>query len=269
VSETSGTTHLHIFKYPRTYHIEGSGLQQGESASSVFPFTVLHNRPLVIEEKMDGANCGISFGSDGQLLLQSRGHYLVGGPREQQFTLLKSWANRFRHELWSILRDRYIMYGEWVYAKHTIFYTDLPHYFLEFDIYDTQTGMFFSTPRRCAFLSEAPFVASVRVLHARTVPSHAALAALIGPSPFIAQDHLDQLRVHCVKQGIDAERAEKETDASAFMEGLYIKIEEGGVVTERYKLVRAGFLQTVLDSDSHWMNRPIVPNLLRHGTRIV
>src|SRR5262249_18724465 len=140
VSKTSGSEHPHIFKYPRTYHLEGSGLQQGEAASSAFSFSVLDNRPLVIEEKMDGANCGISFRSDGQLQLQSRGHYLMGGPREQQFALLKSWANRYRHELWSILRDTYIMYGEWVYAKHTIFYTDLPHYFLEFDIYDTQTG---------------------------------------------------------------------------------------------------------------------------------
>src|SRR5205807_2014548 len=32
------------------------------------------------------------------------------------------------------LTDRYILYGEWLYAKHTVFYTDLPHYFLEFDI---------------------------------------------------------------------------------------------------------------------------------------
>jgi hypothetical protein len=244
-------------------------MQQGEEASSVFPFTMLHNRPLVIEEKMDGANCGISFSSDGQLLLQSRGHYLTGGPREQQFALLKGWANRYSRELWSILHDRYIMYGEWVYAKHTVFYTDLPHYFLEFDIFDVQTGSFFSTPKRHAFLYTAPFVESVRVLHAGTLPSHAALAALIAPSPFIAQDHLDQLRKHCEQQGIDAERAARETDASIFMEGLYIKIEEGGLVTERYKLVRAGFLQTVLDSASHWMNRPLVPNLLRHGTRIV
>ena len=35
-----------------------------------------------------------------------------------------------------------------------------------------------------------------------------------------------------------------------------------GVVTERYKFIRAGFLQTALDSGSHWMNRPLLPNRL-------
>jgi hypothetical protein len=37
------------------------------------------------------------------------------------------------------------MYGEWVYAKHTVFYDKLPHYFLEFDILETKTGAFLST----------------------------------------------------------------------------------------------------------------------------
>ena len=47
------------------------------------------------------------------------------------------------------------------------------------------------------------------------------------------------------------------------MEGLYIKVEEEGLVQERYKYVRAGFLQTVLNSHSHWLDRPIIPNGLR------
>jgi hypothetical protein len=41
---------------------------------------------------MDGANCGISFNPDGELLLQSRGHYLTGGGREKHFTLFKQMA---------------------------------------------------------------------------------------------------------------------------------------------------------------------------------
>jgi hypothetical protein len=46
---------------------------------------------------------------------------------------------------------------------------------------------------------------------------------------------------------------------------LYIKVEEGAVVTARYKYVRASFSTTVLQSDGHWLNRPIIPNLLRPG----
>ncbi len=47
----------------------------------------------VVQEKVDGANTGISFSDEGQLLIQSRSHYLRGGPRERQFDLLKQWAN--------------------------------------------------------------------------------------------------------------------------------------------------------------------------------
>ena len=46
------------------------------------------------------------------------------------------------------------------------------------------------------------------------------------------------------------------------MEGLYIKVEENGVVVDRMKYVRYTFLQTVEESESHWLNRPIVPNKL-------
>ena len=49
------------------------------------------------------------------------------------------------------------------------------------------------------------------------------------------------------------------------MEGLYLKREDGGRVTERYKYVRLDFLQAVADSDSHWMDRPIEPNRLAEG----
>ena len=44
------------------------------------------------------------------------------------------------------------------------------------------------------------------------------------------------------------------------MEGLYIKVEENGEVVDRMKYVRASFLQTVEESQSHWLDRPIVPN---------
>jgi hypothetical protein len=154
-----------LFKYPRTQHIEGSGLQTGDEDLDIVPFFSLAGHHLVVEEKVDGANSAISFSKMGQLLIQSRGHYLTGGPRERHFHLLKAWASRYTAELWDLLGDRYIMYGEWLYAKHTMFYTELPHYFMEFDILDRTTGMFFSTPMRQMMLQSAPFVVSVAVLH--------------------------------------------------------------------------------------------------------
>jgi hypothetical protein len=187
----------------------------------------------------------------------------VGGEREKHFHLFKTWANRYVSELRAVLTDRYLMYGEWVYARHTIFYTDLPHYFLEFDIYDKVTGQFMDTESRRRFLDPLPFVVSVKVLQEGSVDSLAALARLIGPSHFIAPDHRQRLREICRERNLDADQVLRESDPTGLMEGLYIKVEEGGIVRERYKYVRASFLTAVLDSGSHWLSRPIIPNGLR------
>lgn len=252
-----------LYKYPRTRHIEGSGIQTGDEDLQVAPWSELAGKHLVVEEKIDGANCAISFDGLGRLLLQSRGHYLAGGPRERQFELLKGWAARYAAELHALLGQRTVLYGEWCYGKHSIFYTDLPHYLLEFDLYDIRDQVFLSTSRRRALLRDAPFISSVRVLHEGQLESLLALQKLVGPSAYIAPEHRLQLRDAALGAGLDPAQVLRETDPSGLMEGLYVKVEQDGVVTERYKFVRAGFLQTVLDSGSHWMNRPLLPNRLR------
>jgi hypothetical protein len=223
-----------IVKYPRTPHLDGSRVQPGDEDLAVVGAADLERLPLVIEEKLDGSNCGIGFDADETLVLQSRGHVLAGGPREQQFDLLKRWASSHRESLWKILGSRYLMYGEWLYARHTVFYDDLPHYFLEFDMLDRETGMFLSTDRRHALLAGSP-VHSVPVLARGPVPAWEKLIA----------------RSQC--------------STSEMMEGLYIKWEADGHVLGRYKYVRQEFLQTVADSMTHWMDRPIEPNRLRPG----
>ncbi len=257
-----------LYKYPRTHHIEGSGIQKGDEDLSVMPFQALAKRHLVIEEKMDGANCAVSFDHAGRLFLQSRGHYLTGGPREKQFDLFKTWAHRYTTELQELLSDRYVMYGEWLYAKHTIFYTDLPHYFMEFDLYDTLKNAFLSTERRKLFLARLPFVASVKVLYEGCLPDRQALHKLMTRSYFTDEQCRERLRDVCATRHLDYVQVMKETDTSSLMEGLYVKIEEDGVVKERYKYVRTSFLQTVFDSESHWMDRPLLPNGLKAGAEL-
>jgi hypothetical protein len=51
-------------------------------------------------------------------------------------------------------------------------------------------------------------------------------------------------------------------DKSRLMEGLYIKAEEDGVVTQRCKFVRRDFVQAILDADVHHAEQPFVPNQL-------
>lgn len=79
-----------LIKYPRTPHLEGSRLQQGDYDLSQVPFSDILGKNIVVEEKLDGANCAISFDGEGNLLIQSRGRYLTGGYRERHYNLLKS-----------------------------------------------------------------------------------------------------------------------------------------------------------------------------------
>ncbi|MDE6167577.1 MAG: RNA ligase family protein, partial [Acetatifactor sp.] len=159
----------------------------------------------------------------------------------------------------------YVMYGEWLYAKHTVFYDCLPHYFMEFDIMDKETGKFFSTRKRREFLKRAPFIRSVRVLAAGSFDSVEEIAGWIGPSLFISKEAEKNFAGQCAKGGVDLELSARQTDLTGIMEGIYIKVEDGDYVTDRLKFVRGSFLNRILDSESHWMNRPIVANRLAEG----
>src|SRR5688500_6209480 len=202
---------MDIVKYPRTRHVEGSRLQAGDHDLDAVPFAELRGRHLVVEEKLDGANAGISFTADGDLRLQSRGHVLVGGFRERHFDLFKTWAARHRDALWSVLGEHYTLYGEWVFAKHTVFYDELPHFFLEFDVLDRRTGEFLDTPRRRELLAGTP-VCSVPVIHEGALGSLDELRGLVAPSLYKSASWRDRLREQAAREDLDVERAVLETD---------------------------------------------------------
>lgn len=226
-----------ILKYPRTPHLLGSRQQKGDEDLAVVSPSDLDGRFLIVEEKLDGANCAISFGDDGGIILQSRGHVLSGGPRERQFDLLKRWASARRDELWSVLGNRYIVYGEWLYARHTIRYDCLPHFFLEFDVLDRERDEFLSTENRRQLL---------------------AMTSLI-PVPVLSQGPRSRF------EDLIGRSAFSSTET---MEGLYIKWEEEGRVCGRYKFVRSAFTQVVEEEGVHWIDRPLEPNQLRAGVDI-
>ncbi|MBR6186649.1 MAG: RNA ligase family protein [Clostridia bacterium] len=250
-----------IIKYPRTPHLEGSQLQPGDEDLSQVPFSEIAGRRLVIEEKIDGANSAVSFDPAGRLYLQSRGHFLTGGYREKHYQLFKQWAAVKRDQLYAVLGSRYVLYGEWMYAKHTVFYDALPHYFMAFDLLDRETGAFLDTESRLK-LTDPIGVSSVRVLREGTFERLGQILPLLGDSAYITASHLDALRLAALRAGQDPERIARETDHSRTMEGLYIKVEENGRVVRRVKFVRPSFTQTVEASQSHWLERPIIPNRL-------
>jgi len=248
-----------MLKYPRTRHLQGSRLGPGDEDLEAAPFAAVAGRHLVVEEKMDGANAAIRFDEHGQLWLQSRGHFLTGGAREKHFAALKPWAHANAEALRERLGARHVLYGEWLFAKHTVYYDALPHHFLEFDVFDRENGTFLSTERRRALLAGSP-VTSVPVLATGPFRRQDALVALLGPSRFKSVDWRARLVETARARELDVDRVMRETDASDEMEGLYIKVEEDGRVVERFKWVRKSFLTTVVVSGTHWLARPIVPN---------
>ena len=66
-------------------------------------------------------------------------------------------------------------------------------------------------------------------------PGEEYLRALVGPSYFITANAPTQFRADVERLGWDVERAVRQTDLSGIMEGLYVKVEDDGAVTERYR----------------------------------
>ena len=257
-----------LLKYPRTPHLQGSRLQPGDSDADQTPWRDLVGQHIVVEEKLDGANCAVSFDAAGQLRLQSRGHWLDvhrSGGRERQFNAFKQWARAHEAAFLAVLEDQYVMYGDWLYAKHSVYYDALPHWFCEFDVYDRVQQRFLGTRARHALLRDLP-VASVPVLYAGAAPPRfAPIEALVGPSLACSASWRNSFEATVAREQLNLDLCWQQTDRAGQSEGLYLKVEHAGQVAARYKYVRPGFVQTIVDSGSHHSTRPIVPNGLRAG----
>ena len=254
---------LPMLKYPRTPHLTGSHRQGDDVALPLVAIERLDHEGLVIEEKVDGANAGIWFDSEGALRLQSRGHVLRGGPREWHFDRFKAWAAR--HEPWlrERLGRRFVLFGEWLHATHTVFYDGLPSFFLEFDVFDHERGRFLTTASRRELLAGGPVV-PVAVVQAGSARASA--------GTFLDESARSAYQTERWRENLAAALAEvdpraaqilrAQLDARPAREGLYFKIEDDEAVIERFKWVRPSFTQVVQDADTHWMTRPRLYNRL-------
>lgn len=223
---------MNSFRFPHTPHLAwlGEGNRRNDKVLSPSEVEALLSRPLIVEEKMDGANIGISISVFGELQVQNRGQYLME-PYEGQFEKLNHWLPpRFDH-LFDALGTDLILFGEWCASRHSILYDHLPDWFLVFDVYDLQAKRFFSVQRRDKLS---------RKLDLRIVPQ-------LNKGRF----SMPQLK------------ALLETSSSHYhdgpMEGIVLRAEDGLWLTNRAKLVSAQFTQSISE---HWRKRPIQWNRL-------
>ena len=128
-----------------------------------------------------------------------------------------------------IMPGRYILYGEWMFAKHSIHYTHLPGIFLAFDLFDTEAHTFLSRKELSKRLD------GTNVCHVPEIP---------------APDQLDlQSILHLAK-------TKESMFYSGVVEGVYIRREQGGKTVDRAKIVRADFIA----GNEHGSRGVMVPN---------
>jgi hypothetical protein len=243
-----GSSYGEFVNYPRTPHLFGSkgtddDKHMGEDESHHF----LSDKSLIVEEKLDGTNVGIHFTVEREMVLQCRGHLITEG-MHPQYDLFKQWNAVKRSVLEDRLADRYLLFGEWLYARHSVQYRQLPHYFFEFDIYDKEGEDFLSLERRLTLL-KGTGIHTVPVLHVGAL-NRERLGNLIGPSRF------DSEFENPLTKRIDH-----------LMEGLYLRTEQDGVVTGRAKVVRPEFVEKVKQSE-HRQYQTMTVNRLKEGANI-
>ncbi|MFO7689498.1 MAG: RNA ligase family protein [Cryobacterium sp.] len=132
-------------------------------------------------------------------------------------------------DLFEHLTDRYILFGEWCYARHSVFYDRLPDWFLGFDVYDKQVGRFLSCEHRDTVF---------RATHIYKIPLiESGIFALPDLSKLMSQSKL--------------------SDRPS--EGIYLRFDQGEWLAKRAKLVRPAFIQAV---EQHWSRSGIKANRL-------
>lgn len=216
-----------FFRFPHTPHLAwlGEGSPRDDKVLLPNEVTVLLAGDVVVEEKLDGANLGLSLTLDGNLRAQNRGQYLAE-PHAGQFARLPAWLAQHGEALRSALTPSLIVFGEWCAARHSLDYAALPDWFLFFDVYDRSEGRFWNSSRRNALASAAGLVTVPQVLQGKaTIPALKKLVA----------NTTSRYR-------------------AGALEGVVIRRESADWCEARAKLVRPDFTQAI---STHWRKRAL------------
>ena len=205
-------------EYPRIPHLDKSISNmthddiQRES-NIIFPITGW------VQEKIDGANCGMSWTSGP--VVRNRNNILKKGymeketPAKLQFRSTWNWIHEHGKEIRDISKEvmsPVTLYGEWMYAVHSLEYNKLPDVFIAYDIYSVEDKQFL-----------APDVVE-RLLSKTTIK-------YIKPHK-VTFNNIDEI----------VEYSERASDyRNGVREGIVIKIANEKFLTESFKIVNKLF----------------------------
>lgn len=216
-----------FFRFPHTPHLAwlGEGTPRDDKVLSPAEAEAFLADEVVVEEKLDGANMGISFSPEGDVRVQNRGQYLQL-PMRGQFEKVNGWLKPRVNLLFDALGEDLILFGEWCAARHSIDYERLPNWFVVFDIYDKKKQRFWKTTRRNSLAAQLDFPVVPKLQHG-------------------------QISLKTLKEIV-------QTQPSAFrtgpLEGVVVRRESDEWLESRAKLVRPDFVQAI---GEHWSHRRI------------
>lgn len=221
----------YFFRFPHTPHVIWLG---AESPREDKVLSLEENKELLsgsvsIEEKLDGANLGISFDANGEIQAQNRGQYLAR-PFSGQFSRLNAWLTQHQNALSKILEKQLIIFGEWCAAKHSLDYQNLPDWLIVFDVYDKTNKKFWSVSRRNKLAQELSLFTPNCLFHGTTT--------------------IPQLL-----EALDTSSVYRDGN----IEGIIIRKDSSQWNELRAKLVRPDFTQNI---DAHWSKNHLVWNKL-------
>lgn len=206
-------------KYPRTFHFPFS---EGVSSDDKIQDNLsLLKDDIVISLKLDGENTNLYNDYIHARSLDSRNH-----PS-------RDWVKKFHAEIKHNIPENFRICGENLYAKHSIYYDNLPSYFLVFSIWDGDT---------C--LSWDDTIEYSKLLNLKLVP-------VIFNGKFEGSVE-------------DFQRFLKESLDTEGNEGYAVRRRDSFSINEFptsvIKYVRKNHVQT----DNHWMSQKIIPNKLKN-----
>jgi len=214
-----------MIKYPRTPHLPWS---PGAKQDDVVMTNLWGDVPCVITEKIDGENTTMYNDYIHARSLDSRHH-----PS-------RSWVKNLHSSIRHLIPDGYRICGENVYAKHSIYYTELPSYFLVFSIWNDDI---------CLSWDDTKKLCQDWNLH------HV---------PEICDLIFDANKIKKMKHKTSAYKiyTDETKEKEDIPEGYVVRKLDSFCYNEFDKSVCKYVRKSHIQTDEHWMSQKVVPNLL-------
>jgi len=133
------------YKFPRTPHLPGSNVVDTDRSLTSKEVAVLcRDCEVVIQEKLDGTCVGLFFDEADTPVLLKRGG-IIGHREKDQYNVFRTWVQQRAEPLHKALAKRHVLFGEFLWQTHGLFYDRLPDFFIGYDLLDRTSKAFLVT----------------------------------------------------------------------------------------------------------------------------